>query len=222
MGSVISILLIVTLAFLCRYSSKRNTYSCYQIPLADGKLIWGMDTAEVIAVAGEPSSIKQEEYNDILTYDMALPSDLGNCIKAVFYIGIDDKTCAGEKFSSGLRIIEITVDNGSKEAILEKLSNIYGELSPDGGETQMEAQFKAVNPDYFYQYHFCENWRVETLPEDTFNRLLQVQETALDRVNITVDKNTPLMYVNFWGTDGYPCTIKLDATILASYLNVGK
>lgn len=217
-GLVTGILLIAAIVFLYGYNSKKSTYSCYRIPLADGKLSWGMDTAEVIDAVGEPSSITQVEYGNILTYDIALPCDFGNCVQAVFYIGIDDKTYANEKISSGLKGIDITVDNGSKDAILEKVSDFYGELSPDGGETVMEMQFAAVNPDYFYQYHFCESWRLDTLPEDAFNRLLQVQTP--DRMDAPIDKKTRLMYVDFWGTNGYPCTIRLDAAILTSYLNI--
>ena len=221
-GLVLSVALVLAIVFWGRYSNTKSIYSCYQIPIVDGKLSWGMDTAKVISVIGEPSSVKHEEYVDILTYDTCLPCELGICTQAVFYIGIEDKIYADERFSSGLGVIEITVEDSSQKSILNSLSDIYGDLSPDGGETQMEAQFKNTNPDYFNQYHFCEEWKASTLPQDSFNRLSQVQETVTDRVGIPVDKSTPLMYVNFWGTDGNPCTIQLNASVLAVYLNTKK
>lgn len=219
-GSVIGILLFLVIVFLFLYRGRKSPYSCEQIPLADGKLSWGMSTDEVIAAVGEPSSIEHEEYGDILTYDMTLPCDFGKCTQANLYIGIDEKAYDGEKFSSGLGTVMFTIDNGSKEAILEELTDFYGELSPDGGTTTMEMQLKEANPDYFYQYHFCEAWRAGTLPEDTFSRLQQVQKTIPDSINVPIEKDAPLMYVNFSGVDGNPCTIMLDADAYTSYLQV--
>ena len=219
-GAVIGMVLILAIVLLGRYSSKKSEYSCCRIPLFDGRLSWGMDTDEVIAVAGEPSSIEHSEYGDTLTYDMALPCDLGNCVEAVFIIGFDNRVYNDEIISTGLGDIELTVELDSKDAVMEELSGFYGELSADGGETQMEAQFKGTNPDFFYQYHFCEEWRAGTLPEETFDRLLQVKQPIPDRIALPMDKDTPLMYVNFWGTEGYPCKIRLEASELASYLYI--
>lgn len=218
-GLVLCILSVLAIIFLCRYRQEKNTYSCYRIPLADGKLDWGMDTDEVISIVGEPSSKIHEEYMDVLTYDVLQPCDLGDCIQATFYIGIDDKSYNNGIFSSGLGVIEVTVDNTSKESILKSLVVFYGNLSPDGGETQMEVQLKGVAPGYFNEYHFCEGWRAGTLPEESFDHLSQVRETA-ERVGIPVEKDTPLMYMNFWGTDNGSCTIQLNASVLANYLKV--
>ena len=216
---LLGVLLTFTIVFLCKYKKQQNIYSCYHIPLADGKLDWGMDTNELISIAGEPISIKHEEYMDILTYSNFQLCDLGDCTQAVFYIGIDDKSYNNGIFSSGLGGIELTVDDGSKESILKSLVGFYGNLSPHGGETQMETQLKDANPGYFNQYHFREEWRAGNLPEKSFNRLSQVKETA-ERMGVLVEKDTPLMYMNFWETDGSPCTIHINASVLASYLKV--
>lgn len=219
-GSGIGIVLIFVIVFFCLFQGRKSAYSCEKIPLAKGKLSWGMSTEEVIAAMGEPSSIEQEEYCDTLTYDMDLSSDFGNCTQAVFYVGKDDRSYNGEKFSSGLAGVMLTVDNSSQEAILEKLTDFYGELSPDGGTTLIETQLQEENPDYFYQYHFCETWRAETLPEDVFGRLQQVQSRIPDNSNIPIEKDEPLMYVNFTGVEGYPCTIILRANPFTSYLKI--
>lgn len=220
LGLTLSILSVVlAIVFLCKYKQQKNTYSCYQIPLAEGRLGWGMDTEEVISIAGEPSSIEHEEYMDKLTYNTLQSCDLGSCTQAIFYIGIDDKSYNNEIFSSGLGVIEVMADDVLKESILKALAGFYGDLSPDGGETQLDAQLKRANPEYFNQYHFCEEWKLETLPEESYNRLLQVQETA-ERARVPLAKDTPLMYMNFWGTDGGPCTVQLNASVLTNYLKV--
>lgn len=225
-GLVTGIVLIPVIVFLCIHINRKEAYSCSRIPLCDGRLHWGMDTDEVIAVAGEPSSMEHTAEGDVLTYDTALPCDFGNCTEALFTIRTDDKIYDGEIFSSGLMYIQMAIDNkeqNSKEAIIGEVADFYGELSPEGGETNVEQQLKEENADFYHQNHFCEAWRADTLPEDLFERLSRVKETGIpDNLNIPLEKTTRLMDVGFIGTEGNPYKIWLDADVLTSYLYLEK
>lgn len=221
-GSAIGVVLIFVMVFLYIQFNRKDPYSCCRIPLCDGKLRWGIDTSEVISVVGEPSSIEHGEGGDVLTYDAGLPCDFGNCTQVLFTIRTDDKIYDGETFSSGLVYIQMIIDNkgyNSKDAAIQEVADFYGELSPDGGETNVELQLKETNEDFYYQNHFCEAWRAETLPEDAFERLSQVKETQIpDNANIPLEKTTRLMDVGFMGTESNPYKIWLNADVLTSYL----
>lgn len=226
---VMTCILVLAIGFIvsCGYNLEEKSdvdkaqfpYSCYQIPIADGQINWGMNTDEVIKVLGDPALLESGDYGDTLTYDITWSGELGNYSQVVLYIGIDDKVYNDEQFSSGLLAAEMIIDDATKESILGSLADFYGELSPEGGETPIEIQLKEANPDYFYQYHFCDEWKAGMLAEASLERLKQVQQAA-DRISVPVDEKTPLMYVNFWGVDHNLCSIMLNASVLSSYLHV--
>ncbi len=198
--------------------NKRNSsYSCYDIPIGDGRLQWGMSSDQVSAVLGTPSHMETQSSAHILTYDTPVTGSLGICSQTVLYIGIDNLG-DDEPLSSGLGAIIMTMEDTSKESMLGKLADFYGPLSPEGGETLIEIQLKAANPDYFYQYHFCDEWKAETLPENSFHRLTEIYSGSTETPHRILDKDDPLMYINLWGVDHYSCTVQLNASVLACYL----
>ena len=212
----------------------RDGLSCYDIPLGEGRLFWGMSREELTAVMGEPSAEEVSEAGTTMTYDISkdgalMDTELGGGSQAIFYVGdhnlTDPEDMGGEKLSSGLCGIMMTLNFATKERILDRLSDFYGELSPSGGGTSMEMQLRQANPGYFNETHFCEAWRIGNLPDEEYERL-----TAVFRANEEdrpIDGENLLMYIYIWGVeegDSYPCVVQLDVSMMGmlAYLTQGR
>ncbi|MCI9095535.1 MAG: hypothetical protein HFI95_04880 [Lachnospiraceae bacterium] len=212
----------------------RDGLSCYDIPLGEGRLFWGMSREELTAVMGEPSAEEVSEAGTTMTYDISkdgalMDTELGGGSQAIFYVGdhnlTDPEDRGGEKLSSGLCGIMMTLSPTTKERILDRLSDFYGELSPSGGGTSMEMQLRQANPGYFNETHFCEAWRIGNLPDEEYERL-----TAVFRANEEdrpIDGENLLMYIYIWGVeegDSYPCVVQLDVSMMGTlaYLTQGR
>lgn len=196
-------------------------FTCFDIPVGDGRLYWGMSREELTQILGEPSSEEVSGGGTTMIYDAPMEGELGGCSQVVFYGGIQDLTDpqdrGGEKRSSGLCGIMMTLEPTTKERVLEYLADFYGELSPLGGGTSMEMQLRQANPGYFNETHFCEAWRIGNLPKEEYERL-----TAVFRANKEgrpIDEENLLMCIYLWGVeegDSYPCVVQLDVSMMGT------
>ncbi|MCD7834956.1 MAG: M56 family metallopeptidase [Lachnospiraceae bacterium] len=201
-----------------------NAYSCNLIPLLDGQLTWGMAKEEAVEVLGTPTSAEESEYGVTYTweYEEALESGLGDCSQLVLYIGENNLTNAtGAVFSQGLMTVSLTVDGTTKETILESLESVYGTFSEESGSTALESQLKDSLPDYFNEYYFCDGWSVETLGEEDYALLAEVQEATSEWMGLKrpVGEGEVLADITLSGTvsdELYSCTV----TITADYLTM--
>lgn len=214
------LLLIMLLCTAC--GSKKERYSCQNIPVGDGKLSWGMNADEIKAVLGSPLS--EEDYasgnGTCMTYEYSTPVDsrLGKCSRVVLYVA-QEKAGIG-----GLASIEITIDETTKGSVVGKLEDFYGELSPDSGSTQMEFDFKKVNPDYFNEAYWCDAWMLETLADEEFDRMADVYSAVTEDSYASLKKDALLMDVNISGTrseDRYSCIIRLYGSKICLFENLG-
>ncbi|MCD8396622.1 MAG: M56 family metallopeptidase [Lachnospiraceae bacterium] len=201
-----------------------NAYSCDQIPLLDDQLSWGMTKEEAVEVLGTPTSAEESEYGVTYTweYEDALESGLGDCSQLVLYIGENNLTNeAGAVFSQGLMNVSLTVDGTAKETILESLESVYGTFSEESGSTALESQLKDSLPDYFNEYYFCDGWSVETLDEEEYALLAEIQEATSEWMGLKrpVGEGAVLADITLSGTvsdEPYSCTV----TIAADYLTM--
>ena len=190
-------------------------YSCHKLPIGNGELSWGMSADEIQSLFGEPASTERSEAGIALTYETPIPGSLGNCSNVTFYVGENNlKNTDGESFSAGLCNLVMTIDSSTKEEVLSKITDFYGELSPSGGSTLMEAQLKEGVPDYFNEAHFCEGWKIGTLPQEEYDRLVQTYQASLVPSR-PIGENRSLLWIYVWGVaadDTYPCVVQLDAS----------
>lgn len=196
-----------------------NVYSCDQIPLLDGQLSWGMTKEEAVEILGTPTSEEESEYGVTYTweYEDALESGLGDCSQLVLYIGENNLTNeSGAVFSQGLIEVSLIVDGTTKETILESLEAIYGTFSEESGSTALENQLKDSLPDYFNEYYFCDGWSVETLGEEDYALLAEVQEATSEWMGLKrpVGEGDVLADITLSGTvsdEPYSCTVTIAA-----------
>lgn len=196
----------------------RAGLSCYDIPVGDGRLFWGMSQEELTAVLGEPSTEEVSNAGTTMTYDIPIDGELGISSQAVFYVGIrnltDPENMEGERLSAGLCGIMMTLSPTTREKVLENIRDFYGELSPSGGSTSMEMQLRQGNPGYFRESHFCDNWRVGNLLDSEYERLVAVFRA--NQEGRPIDEEKLLMYIYIWGVeegDSYPCVVQLDVSM---------
>lgn len=201
-------------------TEKGGGLSCYEIPVGDDQLFWGMSREELTAVFGDPSEEEANEYGTTMTYDMPIQSRLGESSQMVLYVGIrnvtDPGAPEGEKLSNGLCGIMMTLAPTTRETVLEKIEDFYGELSPEGGSTKMEAQLQQGVPSYFNEVHFCEDWRVGNLPEEEYRELAERCEINRGR---KLGEDDLLMSVYLWGVEegeAYPCVVQLDVSMMGA------
>lgn len=214
------LLLIMLLCTAC--GSKKDRFSCQNIPVGDGKLSWGMNADEIKAVLGSPLS--EEDYasgnGTCMTYEYSTPVDsgLGKCSGVVFHVA-QEKDGIG-----GLAAIEMTVDATTKESVVENLADFYGELSPDSGSTQMERDLKKANPDYFNEAYWCDAWTLQTLTDEEFNKITDAYSAMTEDSYASLKKDALLMDINISGTqseDRYSCIIRLYGSKMCLFENLG-
>jgi len=196
-----------------------NAYSCDQIPLLNGQLSWGMTKEEAVEILGAPTSAEESEYGVtyIWEYEDALESGLGDCSQLVLYIGENNLTDeSGAVFSQGLMNVSLTVDGTAKETILESLESVYGTFSEESGSTALESQLKDSLPDYFNENYFCDGWSVETLDEEEYALLAEIQEATSEWMGLKrpVGEGAVLADITLSGTvsdEPYSCTVTIAA-----------
>ena len=212
-----AVVLVVIIALISNPGAKHreDIYSCHRLPIGGGELSWGMSADEIQSLFGEPAAAEHSEAGVALTYETPIPGSLGNCSNVTFYVGENNlKNADGESLSGGLCNLIMTIDNSTKEEVLSKITDFYGELSPSGGSTLMEAQLKAGVPDYFNEAHFCEAWKIGTLPQEEYDRLVQTYQASLVPGR-PIDESRSLLWIYVWGVaadDTYPCVVQLDAS----------
>lgn len=244
LGAVCALAVIVFLANPA--GREKPPFTCYEIPLGDGALSWGMSREEIERALGEPDLVEESEGGVALTWDTQRATELGDCSQLTLYVGINNLTepgarggkdapeaegaatvdgafdaenAAGEKFSAGLCGLMMTIEQTGREEMLEKISDFYGELSPQGGATQMEAQLRQGVPGYFNETHFCEDWRLSGLPREEYDRLAAVFRA--NKPDRPIDGEDLLMYVNIWGVENQepcPCVVQLDVSMLGKLI----
>lgn len=191
--------------------------SYYDIPIADGKLEWGMTRAEIVRLLGEPDKILIENDGEALTFHREIACDLGKVSELTLYVGVENIiTKNDEKISSGLCNILIEIRDVTKETMKQKLEEYYGNLSDSGGSTQMELILKKANPDYFNEYYFCDDWTIERLRTEEYAYLLEICK----KLKIPLNDDTTLMGINISGiAEGtkYDCIVQLNGLYI-SYL----
>ncbi|MCD8336283.1 MAG: M56 family metallopeptidase [Lachnospiraceae bacterium] len=201
-----------------------NAYSCDQIPILDGRLSWGMTKEEAVEVLGTPTSAEESEYGVTYTweYEDALESGLGDCSQLVLYIGENNLTNeSGAVFSQGLIEVSLIIDGTTKETILESMESVYGTFSEESGSTALESQLKDSLPDYFNEHYFCDRWSVETLDEEDYALLSEIEEATSEWMGLKqpVEEGAVLADISLSGTvfdEPYSCTV----TIAADYLTM--
>ncbi len=214
------LLVLVILCTAC--GNKKEWYSCQNIPVGDGKLNWGMSTDEIKEVLGNPTLEAAYEYGNgiCMTYEYGTPvkCGLGACSGFVLYVG-EKKDGFG-----GLATIEMTMDKTTKESVVEKLADFYGELSPRGGSTQMERDLKKANPDYFNEAYWCDAWKMETLTEEEFDLMTKSYNAVTGDEGATLKQETLLMDVTVSGIQSeetYRCKVELYAVKMCLWENLG-
>ena len=212
------LLLIMLLCTAC--GSKNERFSCQNIPVGDGKLSWGMNADEIIAVLGSPLSEEDASGNGtrmIYEYDTPVDCRLGKCSEVVLHVA-KEKDGIG-----GLAAIEMTVDATTKESVVENLADFYGELSPDSGSTQLERDLKKASPDYFNEAYWCDAWALETLTDEEFDRMADGYSAMTDDSYASLKKDALLMDVNISGTQSeerYSCIIRLYGSKMCLFENL--
>lgn len=202
--------------------NKKSSYSCQNIPIGEGRLNWGMSTDEVVEVLGSPLTEETSEYGNVIRmtyeYDVPVNCGLGMCSGLVLYVG-EKKDGIG-----GLATIELMIDDTTKEAVVGKIADFYGELSSRGGSTQMELDLKKANPNYFNETYWCDAWKAETLTEEAYNKMNDAYRSVADDEFPLLNGETLLMDVNISGIqseDLYPCKVQLYANKMCLLENLG-
>lgn len=216
------LLVLMLLCTACGNAGDR--YSCRKIPVGDGKLSWGMSADEIVDVLGEPTSEEPYEYGGavrmllLYEYDTPVQSKLGSCSQVVLRISDEGSAI------NGLAWIELVIDETTKESVVEKLADFYGELSPRGGSTQMEFDLKKGNPDYFNETHWCDAWKMETLTEKEYDLMAESYDAITGGKYAALKGDTLLMDVNISGIlseEKYSCTVWLYGDKMCFFENLG-
>lgn len=191
--------------------------SYYDIPIADGKLKWGMTREEIVRLLGEPDEIATGKDGEALKFHREMVCDLGKVSELTLYVGVENIIAENEeKVSSGLCNILIEMKDTTKEAMKRNLERYYGNLSESGGSTQMELILKKANPDYFNEYYFCDDWAMERLKTEEYVNLSEICK----KLKLPINDDTTLMGINISGiAEGtkYDCTVQLNG-LYVSYL----
>ena len=200
---------------------EKVVYTYENIPVFDNKLTWGMDVESTISIIGE-SDVLEEEYGTVLTYHSNIPCEFGEVSEVKLYFGENNlQESTGERFSGGLCNVSFTLENTTKEKLISQLNKFYGKMSTSGGSTQMELSLKKANPNYFNEYHFCDEWKIQELSDRDYKRL---SEIYMESIGAPISKDAVLMGINISGIssgDSYSCNVQLDAltlTCLQSHL----
>lgn len=212
--------LLLTIILCTACGGKKERYSCQNIPIGDGKLSWGMNADEIMAVLGSPLSEEDVSVNGacmIYEYGTPVECGLGKCSGVALYVA-QEKEGIG-----GLVAIEMTVDATTKASVVEKLTDFYGELSPDSGSTKLEGDLKKANPDYFNEAYWCDAWALETLTDEEFDRMADAYSAMTEDGDASLKKDALLMDVNISGIqseDRYSCVIRLYANKICLFENL--
>ncbi|MDE6921160.1 MAG: hypothetical protein K2P89_14850 [Lachnospiraceae bacterium] len=212
--------LLLTIILCTACGGKKERYSCQNIPIGDGKLSWGMNADEIMAVLGSPLSEEDVSVNGacmIYEYGTPVECGLGKCSGVALYVA-QEKEGIG-----GLVAIEMTVDATTKASVVEKLTDFYGELSPDSGSTKLEGDLKKANPDYFNEAYWCDAWALETLTDEEFDRMADAYSAMTEDGDASLKKDTLLMDVNISGIqseDRYSCVIRLYGNKICLFENL--
>lgn len=212
---LLGICLVLIIILLVINQKKESKYSCYYIPVGDGSISWGMTKEEIIAAFGEPTSMGDSEYGFVLSYESLIPSELGSCSKLALFFGNDESAYLEDQtVPNGLGIIEMTINNTTKEIIKEKLTKIYGDLIDK--TTQMELNLKQSKPAYFNKNYYNENWMIRTLSKEEYSKLVEFYENSTN--GGPIDEKKSLMDIRISGVeegDNYDCNVRLDAYVLS-------
>lgn len=212
--SILLVCLILTVIIVAVVKRNEDKYAEIGVPVGEGQLSWGMSADEITEILGEPTSIEEEEYGSTLTYTVQMSSDIGNVSELTLSVAKNDLDDGnGVKLDRGLCYIGMIVEDTTKDLILERLSDFYGTLSEDGGSTQMELDFKQVNPNYFIESHFRDGWKVTNLPTDEYERL----ETLFNANRDGVLDQRSLVWFSIGGIDEgetYACRVDIYAELL--------
>ncbi len=212
--------LLLTIILCTACGGKKERYSCQNIPIGDGKLSWGMNADEIMAVLGSPLSEEDVSVNGacmIYEYGTPVECGLGKCSGVALYVA-QEKEGIG-----GLVAIEMTVDATTKASVVENLADFYGELSPDSGSTKLEGDLKKANPDYFNEAYWCDAWALETLTDEEFDRMADAYSAMTEDGDASLKKDALLMDVNISGIqseDRYSCVIRLYANKICLFENL--
>lgn len=212
--------LLLTIILCTACGGRKERYSCQNIPIGDGKLSWGMNADEIMAVLGSPLSEEDVSVNGacmIYEYGTPVECGLGKCSGVALYVA-QEKEGIG-----GLVAIEMTVDATTKASVVEKLTDFYGELSPDSGSTKLEGDLKKANPDYFNEAYWCDAWALETLTDEEFDRMADAYSAMTEDSYASLKKDALLMDVNISGIqseDRYSCVIRLYANKICLFENL--
>ncbi|MDE6939341.1 MAG: hypothetical protein K2P40_00115 [Lachnospiraceae bacterium] len=212
--------LLLTIILCTACGGKKERYSCQNIPIGDGKLSWGMNADEIMAVLGSPLSEEDVSVNGacmIYEYGTPVECGLGKCSGVALYVA-QEKEGIG-----GLVAIEMTVDATTKASVVEKLTDFYGELSPDSGSTKLEGDLKKANPDYFNEAYWCDAWALETLTDEEFDRMADAYSAMTEDGDASLKKDALLMDVNISGIqseDRYSCVIRLYGNKICLFENL--
>ena len=212
--------LLLTIILCTACGGKKERYSCQNIPIGDGKLSWGMNADEIMAVLGSPLSEEDVSVNGacmIYEYGTPVECGLGKCSGVALYVA-QEKEGIG-----GLVAIEMTVDATTKASVVENLADFYGELSPDSGSTKLEGDLKKANPDYFNEAYWCDAWALETLTDEEFDRMADAYSAMTEDGDASLKKDALLMDVNISGIqleDRYSCVIRLYGNKICLFENL--
>jgi len=216
---LLCVCMILVAALLIFNRKEESVYSFYHIPVGDGDLSWGMSVDEVISVMGEPTSVEDSEYGAVLTYDSPMSSEIGSCSNLVLGVGIDEPVIkeGARTLPKGLCMVIMEVAGTTREATIEKLTAIYGDLT--GGSTNQERMLQEIDPDYFNARYYCDEWKAGTLSEEEYTQLVQAYQIITS--GRPMDKENPLMDIRISSIIGagegdvYTCNVSLDAYVFS-------
>lgn len=213
--SILVVCLVLTIIAVVLVKSNGDKYAEIGVPVGENQLSWGMSADQITEILGEPTSVEETEYGSTLTYAVQMSSDIGNISELTLDIAekdLDDGN--GVKLDRGLCYIGMIVENTTKDSVLKRLSDFYGTLSKDGGSTQMELDFKQVDPKYFIESHYRDEWKVTNLPADEYKRLETLFNENRDGV---LDQRPPLVWFSVAGIEEgetYACRVGIYAELL--------
>lgn len=192
---------------------KEKNFAYDIIPIEKGDLAWGMSEEEVRGILGEPDEIETLEYGKLFIYEKPVETVLGSSVKTSLYLGLESLQ-REDPYSKGLGRIEITIPDTTKEKVLEKLTEQYGNIS-EGGMTPMGSDLSKGIEGFFQETHYSNAWRINKLPKEEQEELFSIYQEKTD--GRPIDADTMLVYLTISGTaasDSYECRIEWDAEVL--------
>lgn len=221
LGLILFLVLFALIIIIQIYNRKKTVDSYNEIPLGNGQINWGMSTDELIGILGDPTSMASDEFQDTLTYDTTISSELGSCSSLVLYVGKkgDEVTHDTNDFEKpGLGLIEMIIEDTTKEKVVKSLNKIYGELVIQN--TEMEIALQKSKPEYFNKRLYTEKWYAGELPNDTYSQLEKIYLSSPG--DMVMDKKSLLFNVIVSGVEdgkSYSCKVQLNGVLL-SYLKM--